>query len=85
MAYVDPGRERGSAITLGVPYEHSRWFRGRETTMRSYSACPDGDCCQRPPAALAARWEGQGVALGAGALAHPVRAADRELPRRGRG
>jgi hypothetical protein len=22
------------------------------------SACPDGECCQRPPARLAARWEG---------------------------
>jgi XRE family transcriptional regulator, fatty acid utilization regulator len=57
-ALVDSGRERGFAITLGVPYEHSRWFRGRETTLRTSSGCPAGDCCQRPPAALAARWEG---------------------------
>jgi len=59
VAHVDPGRERGFAVTLGVPYEHSRWFRGRESTARRRSACPDGDCCQRPPAELAARWEGQ--------------------------
>jgi predicted transcriptional regulator/transcriptional regulator with XRE-family HTH domain len=58
VAFVDPGRERGSAITLGVPFEHSRWFRGRETVKRVTSACPDGDCCQLPPADLAARWEG---------------------------
>jgi XRE family transcriptional regulator, fatty acid utilization regulator len=58
VAFVDPGLERRSAITLGVRYEHSRWFRGRETTKRATSACPDGDCCQRPPADLAARWEG---------------------------
>jgi predicted transcriptional regulator len=58
VAHVDPGRERGFAVTLGVPYEHSRWFRGREATVRRKSACPDGDCCQRPPAELAARWEG---------------------------
>ena len=58
VAHVDPGRERGFAITLGVPYEHSRWFRGRETTNRRSSRCPAGDCCQRPPAGLAARWEG---------------------------
>ena len=58
VAHVDPGRERGFAVTLGVPYEHSRWFRGREATVRRRSACPDGDCCQRPPAELAARWEG---------------------------
>jgi predicted transcriptional regulator/DNA-binding XRE family transcriptional regulator len=57
-AFIDSGRERGFAITLGAPYEHSRWFRGRETTARTRSSCPDGECCQRPPAALAARWEG---------------------------
>jgi len=57
-ALVDSGRERGFAVTFGVPYEHSRWFRGRETTLRTKSGCPSGECCQRPPAALAARWEG---------------------------
>jgi XRE family transcriptional regulator, fatty acid utilization regulator len=58
-AFVDQSRERGFAITLGVPFEHSRWFRGRETLIRRSSACPDGECCQRPPTALAARWAGQ--------------------------
>jgi XRE family transcriptional regulator, fatty acid utilization regulator len=58
VAHVDPGRERDFAITLGTPYEHARWFRGREATVRSSSRCPDGDCCQHPPAALAARWKG---------------------------
>jgi predicted transcriptional regulator/DNA-binding XRE family transcriptional regulator len=57
-AFIDSGRERGFAITLGAPYEHSRWFRGRETTRRMKSSCPDGECCQQPPAALAARWDG---------------------------
>jgi XRE family transcriptional regulator, fatty acid utilization regulator len=57
-AYVDPGREPGFAITLGVPFEHSRLFRGRETRTRRASACPEGECCQRPPAGLAARWDG---------------------------
>jgi len=58
VAHVDPGAERGFAITLGTTYEHARWFRGRETATRMTSACPDGECCQRPPAELAARWEG---------------------------
>jgi XRE family transcriptional regulator, fatty acid utilization regulator len=58
-AFVDQSRDRGFAITLGVPYEHSRWFRGRETVIRHTSACPDGECCQRPPTRLAARWQGQ--------------------------
>lgn len=34
------------------------WFRGRDTGIRMVSRCPDGDCCQRPPAAVATRWEG---------------------------
>jgi XRE family transcriptional regulator, fatty acid utilization regulator len=57
-ALVDSGRERGFAVTLGVRYEDSRWFRGRDTTIRTTSACPSAECCQQPPAALAARWEG---------------------------
>jgi transcriptional regulator with XRE-family HTH domain/predicted transcriptional regulator len=51
--------ETGFAITLGVPFGDSRWFRGRESTIRTKSLCPDGECCQRAPAALAERWEGQ--------------------------
>jgi XRE family transcriptional regulator, fatty acid utilization regulator len=59
VAQVDPRTDRGFAITLGVPFEQSRWFRGREATTRRRSACPDGECCSRPPAALAERWEGK--------------------------
>jgi XRE family transcriptional regulator, fatty acid utilization regulator len=47
------------SISLGVPYAHVKWFRGRETTARAKSLCPDPDCCRRPPAALAARWSRQ--------------------------
>jgi XRE family transcriptional regulator, fatty acid utilization regulator len=58
VAQVDPRADRGFAITLGVRFADSRWFRGRESTMRKKSACPDGECCARPPAMLAERWEG---------------------------
>jgi XRE family transcriptional regulator, fatty acid utilization regulator len=58
IAQVDPRVDQSFAITFGVPFEHSRWFRGREATKRTRSACPDGECCSRPPAALAERWEG---------------------------
>jgi len=58
VAQVDPRADRGFAITLGVPFEHSRWFRGRESVTRTRSLCPDGECCQRAPLALAERWEG---------------------------
>ena len=39
------------AIDVGVPFEHARWFQGRETTVRARSTCPDPGCCRRPPAA----------------------------------
>ncbi|WP_344677812.1 helix-turn-helix domain-containing protein [Saccharopolyspora taberi] len=58
VAHVDPSRGRDFAITLGVPYTESRWFRGRDTTNHSKSMCPNGECCQRPPAELASRWQG---------------------------
>jgi XRE family transcriptional regulator, fatty acid utilization regulator len=47
------------SISVGAPYVHVKWFRGRETTERGKSLCPDPDCCQRPPADLAKRWSGQ--------------------------
>ena len=60
VAQIDPrAGATGFAITLGVPFGDSRWFRGRESTIRTKSLCPDGECCQRAPAALAERWEGQ--------------------------
>jgi XRE family transcriptional regulator, fatty acid utilization regulator len=58
IAHIDPGIQYGFAITLGVTYEQSRWFRGRDTRVRMVSTCPSPECCQRPPAALAERWEG---------------------------
>ncbi|QSB17351.1 helix-turn-helix domain-containing protein [Natronosporangium hydrolyticum] len=58
IAHVDPGRERDFAITLGVPYLESQWFRGQESAARARSRCPDPACCRRPPAELTRRWEG---------------------------
>ena len=44
------------AVTVGVPYVQSRWFRGRDTPARTESRCPDRSCCTDPPAPLARRW-----------------------------
>ena len=44
---------------MGVPFAHAKWFRGRETTQRSASHCPDESCCRRPDAGKASRWEGR--------------------------
>nr|WP_125610151.1 helix-turn-helix transcriptional regulator [Specibacter cremeus] len=46
------------SLSIGVPYAHVKWFRGRDTTERSQSRCPDPSCCRRPPADLAALWSG---------------------------
>jgi transcriptional regulator with XRE-family HTH domain len=47
------------SITLGVPFTESKWFRGRETTRRERSRCPDASCCRRPPSELADHWSGK--------------------------
>ena len=47
------------SITVGVPFDDARWFRGRETQKRASSTCPDDACCRRPDAALTARWQGK--------------------------
>jgi hypothetical protein len=47
------------SITVGVPFDDARWFRGRETQKRAISTCPDESCCRRPDAELTRRWEGK--------------------------
>ncbi|HWK19406.1 MAG TPA: helix-turn-helix domain-containing protein [Microbacteriaceae bacterium] len=47
------------SITIGVPHLHSKWFRGRDTTNRRVSTCPDESCCKLPSESLASRWEGR--------------------------
>ncbi|MET0860157.1 MAG: helix-turn-helix domain-containing protein [Microbacterium sp.] len=47
------------SITVGVPFDDAKWFRGRESVTRAVSTCPDESCCRRPPAEVAARWQGK--------------------------
>ena len=47
------------SITVGVPFDDARWFRGRETQKRAVSTCPDEACCRRPDGELTRRWEGK--------------------------
>lgn len=44
------------SITFGVPFNDAKWFRGRETSNRQVSKCPDANCCRRPSGDLAKRW-----------------------------
>lgn len=47
------------SITVGVPFNQAKWFRGRETTVRATSTCPDESCCRRASDGLAGRWAGR--------------------------
>lgn len=47
------------SITVGVPFDDARWWRGRETGDRAVSTCPDEACCRRPSAELTERWQGR--------------------------
>ena len=56
---VQPSSQGAFSVSVGVPFGHVRWFRGRETTERSASRCPDPSCCREAPAELASRWASQ--------------------------
>src|SRR5690606_19104166 len=45
------------SVSVGTPFAHVKWFRGRDTPLRQVSNCPDESCCRRPPAALAQKWD----------------------------
>lgn len=54
--HVETGREPAYAITVGVPFEDARWFRGRDTETRATSTCPEPACCRVPGDELAEKW-----------------------------
>lgn len=47
------------SVSVGVPFDSVRWMRGRETTARRVSRCPDPRCCTQPPPELARAWQGK--------------------------
>lgn len=46
------------SVSIGVNFADSKWFRGRETTQRALSSCPDPKCCKEPASALQEKWAG---------------------------
>jgi transcriptional regulator with XRE-family HTH domain/predicted transcriptional regulator len=54
--HVEAGRTPSLAVTIGVHFDHARWFRGRDTRNRETSTCPDPSCCRNPAPSLAERW-----------------------------
>lgn len=58
-AVVEPTSTGFYSLTVGVPFDDAKWFRGRETSARTRSTCPDPQCCRLPSADLEAAWGGQ--------------------------
>ncbi|WP_108718368.1 helix-turn-helix domain-containing protein [Miniimonas sp. S16] len=56
VAGAAPGAPATFSITVGVPFQHAKWFRGRDTKIRTQSRCPDPSCCRRPDPAQSQRW-----------------------------
>ncbi|ROZ63537.1 helix-turn-helix domain-containing protein [Kocuria soli] len=46
------------SLSIGVPFDDARWFRGKDTTSRSVSRCPDPTCCRIPSPELESAWGG---------------------------
>ncbi len=46
------------SVSVGTPFAHAKWFRGKDTPHRRNSGCPNPECCRRPPENLTTRWAG---------------------------
>ncbi|WP_022870505.1 helix-turn-helix transcriptional regulator [Yaniella halotolerans] len=57
-AVVEPSQSALFSLSVGIPFNHARWFRGADTAERSRSNCPDPTCCRTPSAELEAQWGG---------------------------
>lgn len=57
-AVVESSFTGNYSLSIGVPFDQARWFRGKETTERSVSTCPDPSCCRQPAAHLQQAWDG---------------------------
>jgi XRE family transcriptional regulator, fatty acid utilization regulator len=57
-SHVEPGGGGEFAVTVGVPFQHAKWFRASDTARRRKSGCPAASCCRRPPDELSSKWAG---------------------------
>lgn len=53
---VEKAKEGQYSVSVGVPFDGVRWFRGRETPHRTQSFCPDERCCRRASDELTRKW-----------------------------
>lgn len=54
---VEKAKEGEYSVSVGVPFEAVKWFRGRDTQHRARSFCPDERCCRRASDDLTRKWE----------------------------
>lgn len=53
---TSPSSNGRFSVSVGVKFDDAKWFRGRETALRTKSGCPDPSCCRRAPRALEEKW-----------------------------
>lgn len=58
-ARVEPSSEGLHSVSVGVRFDDTKWFIGRETPNRGVSKHSVEVCCRRAPADLEARWREQ--------------------------
>ncbi|MGO3146887.1 MAG: helix-turn-helix domain-containing protein [Leucobacter sp.] len=54
---VEKAREGRYSVSVGVRFDDVKWFRGRETSHRTRSFCPDERCCRRASTDLTQKWQ----------------------------
>ncbi|GAA2865129.1 helix-turn-helix domain-containing protein [Microbacterium arabinogalactanolyticum] len=58
-ARVEPSSEGLHSVSVGVRFDDTKWFVGRDTTNRGVSKHSAEVCCRRAPAELEERWREQ--------------------------
>lgn len=56
VSRIEALQEGDFSICIGVPFDQAGHFRGRETTLRFTSTCPETSCCRAPNDGLQHRW-----------------------------
>lgn len=55
-ARVEQSSEGAHSVSVGVRFDDTKWFRGRDTPNRGVSRHAVEVCCRRPPAELESAW-----------------------------
>lgn len=55
-ARVEPSSEGAHSVSVGVRFDDTKWFHGRDTTNRGVSRHSVEVCCRRAPAELESAW-----------------------------